>query len=242
MALYEMKYEDGMKITLTKGNIKIGKGIWSFSTLPGNDYISTTTKGQLTCVKGTCGDCAKDCSKHCYAIKSLKCHHNSITPVWTRNTLIMRHSLQDGFDQIINACKTKKISVLRFHVSGEIESYDYLCHMVRLAKACPETIVSFYTKQFAYIKRWITENGEFPKNLICNMSAWKDNIKGYENLPGCNYFYWDDGDDESLNGMFACPAVERKPGAKIGHETGVTCDKCMRCYKARGTKTRVYNH
>lgn len=243
MALYEMKYEDGMKISLSKGNKKIGKGIWSFATLPGYEYITTKTKGQLTNIHGTCKGCCDGCENGgCYAIRDAKLHHNVTISAWSKNTLIMRHDLDDGFKQISQALKDNKAKVLRFGTAGELDDKSWVDKLVWLANDNPNVIISFYTKRFAWIKEWVDEHGEFPDNLVCNMSKWLDNMKGYENIPGVNVFAYDSGEDEEIKDWVACPAVAKKHGAKKGYETGITCDKCMRCYRKGNTKTRVYNH
>ena len=86
---------DPDKVTLhvSQGNAKIGKGIWSFSTLPGNEdhLLVTSTHGLLTDVPGTCSKYCDGCfNGGCYAVRDAKLHHNATIPAWAENTLLLR--------------------------------------------------------------------------------------------------------------------------------------------------------
>jgi hypothetical protein len=235
--LYEINYDSTMKISLVKGNSKLGKGVYAFNLLPGDAPLSTKDKGQLTNVRGTCGGCCDGCENACYAVNDARRYHNTCIPSLGKNTVIMRHSLDDGFSQIKDELISKKVQVLRWHSSGEIFSYDYLLHMVRLANELPHVKFYFYTKRFAFVERYLGEYGQFPVNLVCNISEWKGNTVGFK-LDGLNVFTYDDGTDESLKSVPHCPAVD-----KHGHKTGINCDQCGRCFAGnRGRVTAVYAH
>ena len=76
MALYNIKLADA-KLHITKGNSKIGKTIYSFSTLPGNKEHLIYAKGiLLTDVPGTCSQLCEGCFGACYAVNSARLHHN----------------------------------------------------------------------------------------------------------------------------------------------------------------------
>lgn len=235
--LYEITYNPTMKISLAKGNSKLGKGIYAFNLLPGQQYLSTKDKGQLTNVAGTCGGCCDGCEKFCYAINDARRYHNTCIPSLGKNTVIMRHDLNDMFVQLKNECIKQKAKVLRYHSSGEIESYDYLLHMVLLATELPTVKFYFYTKRFGFVERYLDEHGSFPENLVCNISEWKGNTAGYR-LNGMNVFTYDDGTDPNLASLVHCPAVD-----KNGRKTGVNCDQCKRCFSRNdGHITAVYSH
>ena len=235
--LYEIKYDKSMKISLSKGNSKLGKGVYSFNTLPGDKPLSTKDKGQLTNVYGTCGGCCDGCEKFCYAVNDTRRFHNTCIPSLGKNTVIMRNDLDDGFKQLKQEIVDKKVKVLRWHSSGEIMSYDYLLKMVDIARDFPDVKCYVYTKRFAWVEQYLKENGNFPDNFICNISEWKGNTQGY-NLDGLNRFVYDDGTDESMKKMVHCPAVK-----KDGTRTNVTCDICGRCFKGNnGYITAVYSH
>lgn len=235
--LYQINYEPNMKISLVKGNSKLGKGVYVFNLLPGSAPISTKEKGQLTNVHGTCEGCCSDCEDACYAIKDTRRYHNTCIPSLAKNTLIMRNDIDGGFAQLKAKLIKSKASVLRWHSSGEIESYDYLVHMVRLAEELPSVQFYFYTKRFGFVERYIREHGNFPSNLICNISEWNGNTRDF-NLAGLNVFTYDDGTDENLKNVIHCPAVDRN-----GHKTGINCDQCRRCFSRNdGRITAVYAH
>ena len=183
--LYEINYDPTMKISLVKGNSKLGKGVYAFNLLPGDEPISTKDKGQLTNVRGTCGGCCDGCKNYCYAISDARRYHNTCIPSLAKNTLIIRHDMDGGFNQIKNEIISKKAKVLRWHSSGEIESYDYLLHMVKLAVELSDVKFYFYTKRFGFVEKYLKECGALPDNLICNISEWKGNTEGYS-LDGLN--------------------------------------------------------
>lgn len=235
--LYQMNYEPEMTISTAKGNSKLGKGVFAFNLLPGDAPISTKDKGQLTNVRGTCGGCCDGCEGNCYAVKDTRRYHNTCIPSLAKNTLIMRHDMEGTFAQLKENLEKKKAKVLRYHSSGEIETYDYLLHMVKLAIEMPNVRFYFYTKRFDFMEKYLKECGELPENLICNISEWNGNTDGY-NLEGLNRFIYDDGTDESLKNVPHCPAVNKK-----GRKTGVTCDQCGLCFSGNnGHIVAVYEH
>ena len=235
--LYQMNYEPDMTISVAKGNSKLGKSVFAFNLLPGDAPISTKDKGQLTNVRGTCGGCCDGCEGNCYAVKDTRRYHNTCIPSLAKNTLIMRHDMEGMFAQLRENLEKKKAKVLRYHSSGEIETYDYLLHMVRLAVEMPNVRFYFYTKRFDFMERYLKECGELPENLICNISEWNGNTKGYA-LDGLNRFIYDDGTDARLKNVPHCPAVNKK-----GHKIGVTWAKCGLCFSGNyGHIVAVYEH
>lgn len=235
--VYNINYEEGMRISLVKGNTKLGRGVYSFNTLPGDKPLTTKTRGQLTNLFGTCGGCCDGCERVCYSIRDARLHHNSVIPSAGKNTVILRHDENIMFDQLKEELVKRKASVLRYHSSGEIPTYNYLLHMVKLAVELPDIKFYFYTKRFGFIEKYLKECGAFPENLICNISEWKDNTKGFD-LRGMNKFIYDDGTDESLKRVPHCPAVNKE-----GKSTGINCDQCKRCFtKNDGRITAVYSH
>ena len=235
--LYELHYSPDMEISLPKGNIKVGKGIYLFNLLPGDEPLSTTTHGTLTNVRGTCEGCCDGCKPYCYAISDAKRYHNTCVPSLGKNTLIVRNNLDGAFEQIKAGLIKHKAKILRYHSSGEIISYEYLEHMAKLAEELPNVRFYFYTKRFAFVDRYLKEHGSFPQNLVPNISEWNGNTKGY-NFKSLNKFVYDDHTDASLRAVRHCPAVD-----KNGHETGVTCTQCGLCWRRTdGHTIAVYDH
>lgn len=99
MALYNL-IEETATLHISKGNNKIGSGIWSYSTLPGNadhmlyikDKTGKSTKIQLTDIPGTCSKYCEGCARDgaCYAWRDAKLHHNVTIKAWGENTLLKR--------------------------------------------------------------------------------------------------------------------------------------------------------
>lgn len=235
--LYQINYEPTMTISLAKGNTKLGKGVYALNLMPGSKPLSSKDKGQLTNVIGTCVGCCDGCEKFCYAVRDARRFHNTVIPSVGKNTEIMRYDMDGGFKQVKEQLVKKKAKVLRWHSSGEIMSYDYLLHMVKIAVELPDVKFYFYTKRFGFIEQYLKDHGMFPKNLVCNISEWKGNTDGYC-LDGLNRFVFDDGTDPNLQHVTHCPAVD-----KNGNKTGITCDKCQRCFAGnKGTITAVYEH
>ena len=234
---YPITYSKDMKISLVNGNHKVGKGVWCFNTLPGDKPLCNSTKGQLTNVPGTCGGCCEGCKGACYAIRDAKFHHNSCIPALSKNTLMTRHDINGTFEQIKSALIKNKAKVLRYHSSGEIQNYDYLLHMVKLAVEMPNVQFYCYTKRFNLIDKYLNEFKKFPKNFVVNISVWHDNAKDY-NFKNLNWFVFDDGTDPKVAKMRHCPAVDKK-----GNSTGITCAQCGWCFNGnKGRRTAVYEH
>ena len=81
------------KLHVSKGNSKIGKGVYNFSTLPGNEknLLKLKTGTLLTDIPGTCSKHCSTCfSDGCYAVKSACLHSNVVIKAWAENTLLLR--------------------------------------------------------------------------------------------------------------------------------------------------------
>ena len=150
--LYPISYNKDMEISLVQGNKKIGHGVFALNLLPGDQPISTKTRGQLTDIKGTCGGCCEGCVNDCYAMRDAKRYHNACIPSLGKNTLIMRHNIDGMFAQLEEKLTKKNAKVLRYHSSGEIENFNYLLHMVKLAVRMPNVKFYCYTKRFNLYK------------------------------------------------------------------------------------------
>lgn len=96
--LYKIDATKAM-LHLSKGNSKLGKGIWGFSTLPGNkDHLLFIRDKEskeailLTDIPGTCSKYCENCAKDgaCYAWRDAKLHHNVTIKAWTENTILLR--------------------------------------------------------------------------------------------------------------------------------------------------------
>ena len=117
MAIYTIKADEA-KLHISKGNNKIGKGIWSFSTLPGNAshmiYINGS-KDLLTDIPGTCSKYCDGCARDgaCYAWRDAKLHHNVTVRAWGENTLLLRSGkVWDLLDEFFAQKNKKAMEIL----------------------------------------------------------------------------------------------------------------------------------
>ena len=266
MALYMIKLEEA-KLHISKGNSKIGKGIWSFSTLPGNSehliYIGGKdgeNKILLTDIPGTCSKYCNGCAKDgaCYAWRDAKLHHNVTIRAWGENTLLLRHDPDKLFsmiDEFITNKNKKKIQVNTWRC--EIESLKQLELMNDLAAKHPEVAFGIYTKNYDVLEEFIKIHGveALSENFTINVSEWHGVAAAFiAKYPGVfNVFEYDDSnhkgnelseaDVERLKHVTHCMAVKADGHhAKTPDGRPITCDMCKRCYHRTGQRTAVYAH
>lgn len=266
--IYVVSAKDA-KLHLSKGNSKIGKGIWAFSTLPGNEknLLLLNKTVLLTDVPGTCSKYCDGCfNGGCYAVNSAKLHHNAVIRAWAENTLLLRSGkLFDEIDAFIkkkNAkyYKSKDINdalvrTFRINVSGEIESLEQFEAWNELAKKNPEVKFGVYTKNFDDLAKFLDKHKESADNLCINASQWHhvadEFLKKYSGK--VNVFTYDDAHRKSVELSFEdkarlgvmphCPAVTMDgKHAKDKDGNDITCDRCGRCYRKTGKETAVYAH
>lgn len=232
MAKYNLYLNGENRIHITGGNKKIGKGVFNISLLPSDEPLTKKDGTVLTNIKGTCGGCCEGCKGSCYAVNSCVYHHNSVIPAWGENTLLARENMDEFFHQFDTFFAENIVSVFRWHVGGEFFSKEYMEAVYEFCARHEDVKFYAYTKRF----QWLEElDSVKPSNLVVNVSIWHNN---YNNPLGYPTFIYDDGTDEAVSSLPHCPAVD-----KDGHETGVTCAKCRRCFTAKnGNNIAVYAH
>ena len=228
-----------------KGNSKIGEGIASFSTLPGNadHMIYTKDKGLLTDIPGTCSRfCAEWLWEELDTFLTLK------------NAKAIK-ALHDG-TPLQEARKLANVKILRQHVSGEIESVDDLRHWVEIARKHVETVIYVYTKNFDALGEYLDGGEDFPENYVVNVSQWHgvaDEFLAKYGWAQLNVFTYDDSrkkgcdlpqaEKDRLAALQHCPAVlPNGHHAKLPDGSDVTCTLCGRCTRKTGKETAVYAH
>lgn len=261
--------KDEAVLHISKGNSKIGKGIYSFSTLPGNkdNLLMLANNALLTNIHGTCSKYCERCfNGGCYAVNSAKRHHNVVIRAWADNTILLRKGkVFDEIDTYITKKNSKfyasgnendhKVKIFRINVSGEIESAKEFENWNRLAIKHPEVIFSVYTKNFDALDEFIKAGNKDASNFVINISQWHHVADAIlAKYPGkFNVFEYDDSNvknntlsDEDklrLSHTRHCPAVSSKgKHVKKADGTPVTCDTCLHCYKKSGLITAVYAH
>ena len=136
------------KLHVSKGNAKIGDGIFSFSTLPGNaDHMITLADGTLlTDVPGTCSKFCDECfGGGCYAVRDAKLHNNATIPAWGENTLLLRSGrLWDELETFLTLKNAKAVKLLRSWKKPQTEDLG-------LIDACAKEILR-QTRELAKVK------------------------------------------------------------------------------------------
>lgn len=250
--------DESAKLHISTGNSKIGKGVYNFSTLPGNaENLLTLKDGTvLTNVPGTCSKHCDGCfNGGCYAAKSAKLHNNCVIKAWADNTLLLRQGTIWGqLDDFISS-KKEKIQLFRINVSGEAESVKDFEEWNKIALRYPSISFGMYTKNFEDLDKFMQKHGDTAPNFCINVSQWnhvadaflakypnKFNVFEYNptNLSDCD---WSVAERVRLAKLTKCPAVDiHGHHTKKADGTPLTCKDCGRCYKKTGQITAVYAH
>jgi len=126
---------------LIDGNSKLGKGVWTFSMLPGNFYHHVTVDGSPVEILGTC-----PCNcPGCYAQTGLF-NTPDVKAANARKTALARMYLDFVKRAIMAQIKADKIKLLRIHAAGDFFSVEYINMWRDIIKATPGTIYWTYTK------------------------------------------------------------------------------------------------
>lgn len=133
-----------VKPLLVNGNAKLGKGVYTWSTLPTNDVhhvnIGTKEAPNYIDVKGTC---PMRCTG-CYATKG--CYNfNSTKKSLAIKTILIRMFPEFVTSAIIAQIKADNIKLVRWDASGDIEN-DMIPYIKQILKECKETKFWTYTK------------------------------------------------------------------------------------------------
>lgn len=140
------------KITISKGNKKMGE-IKSVSLPP-----------IITCAE----NCT--CAKKCYAAKLCRIYKN-VKNSYNKNLYILKNNPDEYWRQVEDVLCVSRF--FRFHVSGDIPSYDYFVRMVESVKNNPHCDVLVFTKRYAMANTAISNGIEIPENLHLVFSEWE---------------------------------------------------------------------
>ena len=150
-------------VSISKGNIKMGE-IKSVSLPP-----------VLTCAE----NCT--CAKKCYAMRMYR-RFKQTKESYNRNLEIFTTNSTAYWKQIDSALCTSRF--FRFHVSGDIPTYDYLLGMVETVRNNPHCDVLVFTKRYNFINKALYSGVEFPTNLHILFSEWAGmTMENPHNLP-----------------------------------------------------------
>lgn len=213
------------------GNIKLGNNplFGSWSTMKGgDDEIRYVNKYEGYC-SGTCGECAKHCSKSCYVNVSYR--YGSVIQRHAVNAVYIKEDLKKTFEILDDQLsrKKEKFQIIRINQSGELTGYKELKAWVDLAIKHPETVFYVYTKNYKAVKKLIDSKLEVPNTFTILISIWhKQGVKEFDkwkHLPYIKAFVYDDG-EMYVTPQTYCKAYDDK--GKLNHD--ISCEKCRKCF------------
>lgn len=126
---------------LVNGNAKLGKGVWTFSTLPSTKEFTVDINGKVWTVNGTC---VCDC-QGCYAQTGFY-NMPSVLASNAIKTILARLALKWLKNAIIAQIKADDIKLCRIHASGDFFCAEYINAWKDIVKACKECAFWSYTK------------------------------------------------------------------------------------------------
>ena len=134
----------GVKDLLVKGNSKIGKNVYHFSTLPGTEVFHLDAFNYDA--KGTCFcDCVG-----CYGKSGNYKRYPTTYALLALRTMWAREATEKIAEIIISEIKRKKIKYVRIHATGDFFGRSYALAWLEIVKACPECIFWTYTKSYGH--------------------------------------------------------------------------------------------
>lgn len=159
---------------LVDGNSKLGKGVWTFSTLPSNNIFHIIINGLSFDVKGTC---LCNC-KGCYAQTGFY-NMPSVLQSNAIKTILARDYTEFVKTAIIAQVIADNIKLCRIHASGDFFSAEYIAMWFEIVKACRDCVFWTYTKN---------ADAENAFDGLSNINIVKSVIHGFGfNFGTCEY-------------------------------------------------------
>ena len=167
-----------IRTLLINGNDKLGRGVYTYSTLATNKQYSVdldTVDGVVNLIMN--GTCPCHCTG-CYATKGRYTFQNVIQAN-ARKTWLSRFDLDFMTRAIIAQINADHIKICRIHASGDFDSPEYIAAWRRIVKESPETIFWTYTKNI---------QAENAFNDLSNINVVRSIIPGIGfNFGHCDY-------------------------------------------------------
>ena len=134
-----------IKPLLINGNDKLGRGVYTFSTLATNSFYDVT----LDTIYGPAeyhinGTCPCHCDK-CYATRG-RYVFDTVKNANARKTIISRNDINWMIAAIKAQIKADHIRICRIHASGDFDSMEYINAWKKIVTDCSETVFWTYTK------------------------------------------------------------------------------------------------
>jgi|TARA_R100000482_G_C5116099_1_gene143164 hypothetical protein len=117
--------------------------------------------------------------------------------------------------------KHYKIKFMRFHSSGDLQSYDHLKKIVKVAKLSPKTKFWIPTREIGFINQAKKEGLKIPNNLVFRISAPMKNGKlRNETFKNTSSVITD---NKFIGNSWLCPAIKQ----------GGACLNCRKCWDSK---------
>ena len=153
-----------LRVSISTGNRKIGR------------FLNASLAPILSCL-----NCAK-CMWICYDLKACL-FRPTVLFARIKNFLIASKDIDRYFSEIIARIEKRDksnrgLKGFRWHVGGDIISYEYFTYMIKIAKMFPNWEFWTYTKAYWIVNRYVSEHGNdrhiaIPKNLHIMFSRWQ---------------------------------------------------------------------
>lgn len=153
--------------------------------------------------------CAKDapCQKECYACKTMRLYKNTYRSWLNNYEALIADNGYNNFKIAMNCFLTiYSPKYFRYHVGGDVFSYEYMKAIYEIAKKNKKTKFLLYTKQYNIINNFFDSN-KILSNLKIVFSEW------------LNYKY-----DNKYNFPIAVYAPNKKEVFKSGFVCGGGCE------------------
>lgn len=232
----------------TFGNEKLGGKnlkIMAVGYLSGDDIPTFKDGRPVVDMVGTCNkvDCS-GCKGSCYAMRTQR-QYNGVTIARAENTLQLRKSMWQHFQDIKKAIIENNISIVRYTESGEIESYNQFQNLVNLARDLSHVRFYLYTKNYHVLHQFF-DRSVLPENLVVLISIWGDigvdawhHFKIYRNVKA---FVVNNHEGDLASGFY-CPAYRRNTETgKVTRDPEMTCAKCGLCFKSPAKVIHCLEH
>lgn len=113
--------------------------------------------------------CCKSCGHSCYDMRH-DMIYKSARLRRINNHIIARQNPKKYFREISGRCQS--LDKFRWHIGGDILSYDYWCGMVHVANENPHCKFHVFTKCHNFINRYLDEGHTIPENINLRLSQW----------------------------------------------------------------------
>ena len=198
---------------LINGNDKLGRGVYTYSTLATNEQYNVTLDtvcGTVNLIMNGTRPC--HCAG-CYATKGRYTFQNVINAN-ARKTWLSRYDIDFMTRAIIAQIKADHIRICRIHASGDFDSSAYIMAWRQIVKESPETIFWTYTKNI---------HAENAFNDLSNINVVRSVIPGIGfNFGHCDYI---------MKAYKALKAIGKKVYiCRCGIDKKQHCTNCHSCY------------